>query len=135
MNRQTFDLFDANAVYARAHHADLLAEAERDRRLGRAAVAGEPGHGFGGRLVAALERAAAAALRRWPDSRDGLRSPEHELAARGFTWATDHAHERELALELHASRRRARRATAPVALPPRAYPPRVVPAGDDRAAA
>ena len=60
-------------------------------------------------MAKAVARAAAAVMASWPDSRDGLRSPEQELAARGVRWATDPAHDLALARELQAARtRRAR---------------------------
>ncbi len=58
-------------------------------------------------LVAkAVARVAAAAMAFWPDSRDGLRSSEQELAARGVRWATDPAHDLALARELAAAHAR-----------------------------
>ena len=69
------------------------------------------------RLVAqAMARAAAAAAVYWPDSRDGLRSPEHELAVRGVRWANDTTHDLALAHELKAAR--ARRALPVPPAPP-----------------
>ena len=51
-----------------------------------------------------MARVAASVLACWPDSRDGLRSPEHELARRGVTWASDPAHDQALARELASAR-------------------------------
>ncbi|CAA9564661.1 MAG: hypothetical protein AVDCRST_MAG19-2133 [uncultured Thermomicrobiales bacterium] len=58
------------------------------------------------RMARAVARAAAAAGACWPDSRDRLRSPEHELARRGVTWASDPAHDLALARQLAAARAR-----------------------------
>ena len=66
-------------------------------------------------LVAkAVARVAAAAMAFWPDSRDGLRSPEQELAARGVRWATDPTHDLALARELEAARARRARPVPPL---------------------
>ena len=136
MDRATFILYDGNTIHALSRHADLLAEAERDRRLGQVGTAGGRGPRLAGRLVATLERVAATAIRHWPDSRDGLRSPEQELAARGVTWATDGARDLELARELQAAHRHpARRAPVPVAMPTGISAPRDLPTPSERAAA
>ena len=54
----------------------------------------------------------ATSLRFAADSRDGLRSPEQELARRGVRWAIDPAHDRALAGELAAARLRRHGRTA-----------------------
>ena len=114
MDWTTFAPFDALTVHARSHHAELLAAAERDRRRSLLAGNARPAHRLGARFATTMGRAATAARGWWPDSRDGLRSPEQELARRGVSWASDPAHDRELALELAAARlRRAGRTAAP----------------------
>ena len=111
MDRTTVVPFDAPTIHARAHHAELLAAADRDRRLGRLGAGAHPARRFVSGLVAAAR--ATAAMKSWPDGRDGLRSAEHELAAHGVTWSSDPSHDLALARELVAAR--ARRA---LALPP-----------------
>ena len=67
-------------------------------------------------LGKAVARATALVVVHVPDSRVGLRSPEHELAARGVRWVNDPAHDLALARELTAARARRARlvpATAP----------------------
>lgn len=53
------------------------------------------------------------------DSREGLRSPEQQLAAYGVRWATDLAYETELAQELAAAGQQRRACVAA----PRIVPP------------
>ncbi len=57
-------------------------------------------------VAKAVARAIALIVVHVPDSRDGLRSPEHELAARGVRWVNDPAHDLALARELAAARAR-----------------------------
>ena len=84
----TFD-----ALYAR------LPEQERRLAGGRADRPAPAWRRLTAVIGATLGRLAALV----PDSRDGLRSPEHELAARGIRWASDPAADRALAEELRAA--------------------------------
>ena len=112
---------DTVGVLAAMDHRQALAAAARARRSdelrlsadARAVLTGARRSVARARVVAgldlvakALARAAAAALVYWPDSRDGLRPPEHELAARGVRWTNDPVHDRELAREVEAARAR-----------------------------
>ena len=107
---------DNHTIYAHTHAADPRAAAEQARRL-RHLQGAEHGR-LARRLAAALEQVADRAIHAWPDSRDGLRSAEHELAARGVTWDADPVQDRELARELEvARRRRVQRAPRPMSLP------------------
>lgn len=70
-------------------------------------------------VAKAVARAAAAAVAHWPESRDGPRSPEQELAALGVRWGNDPAHDLALAREIAAApARRARRVPPAVPLAP-----------------
>ena len=71
-----------------------------------------------GLVAKAMVRAVAAVVVHWPASRDGLRSPEHELAARGVRWASDPAHDVALAREINAARARRALSVPPVSLAP-----------------
>ena len=74
-------------------------------------------------LVAkAVVRAAAAVVVYWPDSRDGLRSPEHEAAARGLVWTNDPDLDLTLVRELAAARARSAWPPAPLAPATRTQP-------------
>src|SRR3712207_3062056 len=107
--------YTPSEIHALARQADLLAEGARDRRLAEIDRANGTSQSVGGRLGCALSRLAVGALRRWPDSRPSLRSPEQELAARGVAWASDPGHDLDLARELRLAQwRRAHRALVPV---------------------
>ncbi len=62
------------------------------------------------RAVSNLLRVAGAACRGLGDlahdSREGLRSNEHDLAAQGITWPTDEAYDHVVAAEMQAARQR-----------------------------
>lgn len=63
--------------------------------------------------------AALRSLGRLPhDSREGLRSTEHDLAARGIKWSADMAYDVEVATEALAARQRRLAAGSITALPP-----------------
>ena len=121
MDWTTFVPFDAPTIHARAHHAELLAAAHRDRCIGRLGADAHPARRFVSGLASAIRTTAASAMTYWPDGREGLRSAEHELAARGVTWRSDLSHDLALARELEAARaHRARRALAVPSLAPAA---------------
>jgi hypothetical protein len=57
-------------------------------------------------VAAAFVAFFALALRLAPDTRDGLRGKEEELASYLVNWASDPAYDRALAAELRVARRR-----------------------------
>ncbi|MDP9368361.1 MAG: hypothetical protein M3Q03_08815 [Chloroflexota bacterium] len=98
---------------------DHLAEAAANRR----AAAARPAPATGTRASAgALARLGASMAALVPDSRDGLRTEEQDLAVWGVRWVADSAHDEELALELQAARARRQAGTAAPAAPAHAAP-------------
>jgi len=66
MDWTTFAAFDSHTIHARSRQADLLAEAEGQRRLNQL-VSAESTDRLTTRLMAAAQRATAAIIRRMPE--------------------------------------------------------------------
>ena len=79
---------------------DHLAQAESNRR----AASARPATSAAAKAAGVFARLVSLMGALVPDSRDGLRSKEQELAAWGITWQGDRAHDEALALELRAAR-------------------------------
>lgn len=98
---------------------DHLAEAAANRRAAAARPTSATGTRASARALARLGARMAALV---PDSRDGLRTKEQDLAAWGVRWVPDSAQDEALALELQAARARRQAGTAAPAEPAHTAP-------------